>query len=110
MAQHIRKGDLVVVTTGNERGRTAKVLRVIPKHGRVVVEGVNVVRRHVKPNQRQPQGGVIEKELPIAIANVSPVSEGKPTRVRFQVKNGSKVRVAARGGAVLAGELKKVGK
>ncbi len=108
MAQHIRKNDLVMVTAGDARGRSAKVLRVMPKQGKVVVQGVNVVRRHVKPNPKYPQGGVVEKELPIDLSNVQPVVDGKATRVRFATKSdGSKVRTAARGGAVIGQELRK---
>ncbi len=108
MAQHIRKNDLVMVTAGDASGRSAKVLRVMPKQGKVVVQGVNVVRRHVKPNPKYPQGGVVEKELPIDLSNVQPVVDGKATRVRFQTKSdGSKVRTAARGGTVIGAELRK---
>ncbi len=102
MPKHVRKGDLVYVTSGNDRGMTGKVVQVIPEDDRVVVQGVNVKKRHQKPTQLNPQGGIIEKELPIHISNVSPVVDGKPTRVRFEVrKDGSKVRVAARGGKEL---------
>ncbi len=107
MARHIRKGDLVAVTTGNARGRQGKVLRVIPKHDHVIVEGVNVRKKHIRPNQQNPQGGVIEKEMPVHISNVSPVSGGKPTRVRFEVKpDGSKLRVAARSGEQIGQPLR----
>ena len=102
MARHVRKGDLVVVTAGKDRGRQGKVLRVIPDDDRVVVEGVNVHKKHVKPNQLNPQGGVVEKEMPIHISNVSPVVDGKATRVRFVTKSdGTKVRVAASNGQEL---------
>jgi large subunit ribosomal protein L24 len=93
-----------MVRTGDDRGKTGKVLRVLPKKDRVVVEGINVHYRHVKPNQQNPQGGRIQKELPIHISNVMPISPstGKPTRVRFQTAaDGSKARVAARGGDTL---------
>ena len=109
MARHVKQGDLVVVRAGDDRGKTGKVLRVIPKDGKVVVEGVNVVFRHVKPSQKHPQGGRIQKEMPIHISNVSPVDpdSAKGTRVRFQVQDdGAKVRVAARSGKVL-GTLRK---
>lgn len=105
MARHIRQGDLVMVRTGDDRGKTGKVLRVLPKKGRVVVEGINVHYRHVKPNQQNPQGGRIQKELPLHISNVMPISPstGKPTRVRFQtVADGSKTRVAVKGGDTLS--------
>jgi large subunit ribosomal protein L24 len=96
-----------MVTSGDDKGRTGKVLRVLPKDNRVVVEGINIVRKHTRPSQRHPQGGVHEKELAIHLSKVSPVVDGKPTRVRFQTKpDGSKVRVAARGGAQIGTELR----
>jgi large subunit ribosomal protein L24 len=99
-----------MVTAGSAKGRTGKVLRVIndEKRPTVVVEGVNVHKKHLKPSQLNPQGGVIEKEMPIHISNVSPVADGKPTRVRFETrKDGSKVRVAVRNGQVLGQEIRK---
>lgn len=106
MPRHVRKGDQVVVTQGSDKGKTGEVLRVIPKEDRVIVRGVGLRTKHVKPTQRSPQGGIFTKETPIHISNVSPVVEGKPTRVRFEVRDdGSKVRVAARGGKVL-GEVR----
>ncbi len=102
MPRHVRKGDQVIVTQGADKGKIGEVLRVIPKEDRVVVRGVALRTRHLKPSQRNPQGGVFTKETPIHISNVSPVVDGKATRVRFQVrKDGSKVRVAARGGKEL---------
>lgn len=119
MARHIRKGDLVVVNSGALRAknpteverRTARVLRVLPKKGKVIVEGVNVRRKHVKPSQKNPQGGMVDKELPIDISNVQPVADGKASRVRFEKRDdGTKVRVAARNGQPLGPELKKATK
>lgn len=102
MPRHIRKGDTVVITAGNDRGATGEVLRVLTKADRVVVQGVNVRSKHIKPTQANPQGGILRREMPIHISNVSPVVDGKPTRVRFPVKpDGSKVRVAARNGKEL---------
>lgn len=102
MPRHIRKGDTVIVTSGGQKGRTGVVKQVLPKEDRVVVEGVNLHTVHIRPSQRNQQGGVIEREAPIHISNVSPVVDGKPTRVRFEIKpDGSKVRVAARGGKEL---------
>ena len=102
MARHIIKGDTVIVTAGGDRGRQGTVLRVIPDEDRVIVQGINVRKRHIKPTQVNPQGGIIQKEMPIHISNVSPVVDGKPTRVRFETKaDGSKVRVAVRGGQEL---------
>ncbi len=105
MARHVKQGDLVMVVSGNDKGKTGKVLRVDPKADRVFVEGVNVRHKHVRPSQGNPQGGRIEKEMSIHISNVMPVSPSanKPTRVRFETKaDGSKVRLAVKGGDVLS--------
>jgi len=111
MAQHVRKGDLVYVRSGDDRGRTGKVLRVNPKKQEVIVEGINVHRKHVRPSERHPQGGVVDKELPIHMSKVSPVADGKPTRVRFETRpDGSKVRIAVTTGEVLGVELRKASK
>lgn len=110
MPAHVRKGDLVIVTAGKERGAQGRVLRVIPDDNRVVVEGINLRKRHVRPSQSNPQGGIIRREMPIHISNVSPVVDGKPTRVRFETRpDGSKVRIAVRNGQVLGQELRKAG-
>ncbi len=102
MARHIRKGDMVIVTAGNDRGATGEVLRMLYKAQRVVVQGINVRAKHLKPTQANPQGGIVHREMPIHISNVSPVVDGKPTRVRFETKlDGTKQRVAVRNGAVL---------
>ncbi len=102
MARHIVKGDTVIVTAGNDRGATGEVLRVLPSECRVVVQGVNVRAKHLKPSQANPQGGIIRREMPIHISNVSPIVDGKPTRVRWEIRDdGSKVRVAVRGGKEL---------
>ena len=107
MARHVRKGDLVVVTAGKNRGRQGKILSVVPKKDQVIVEGINVHRKNVRPSQQNPQGGTVEKEMPIHISNVSPAADGKPTRVRFEVRpDGSKVRVAVRSGAQLGQEIR----
>lgn len=102
MPRHVRKGDTVIVTAGNDRGMTGEILAVVDDGERVIVKGVNVRTKHLRPTQQRPQGGTIRREFPIHISNVSPVVDGKPTRVRFQVKgDGTKVRVAARGGKEL---------
>ena len=102
MPRHIRKGDTVIVTAGNDKGATGEVLRVFPKDDRVLVQGVNVRTKHLKPTQQNPNGGLLRKEMPIHISNVSPVVDGQATRVRFEMqKDGSKARVAARDGKVL---------
>jgi len=97
MARHVRKDDLVVVTSGNSRGKQGKILNVNPKCNQVIVEGLNLRKKHVKPTQNNPQGGVVQKEMPIHISNVSPVVDGKGSRVRFECRpDGSKVRIAVR--------------
>lgn len=102
MPRHIRKGDTVMVTSGNDKGTTGEVLEVRPDADRVVVKGVNVRTKHIKPTQVNPRGGIVKTEMPIHISNVSPVVDGKPSRVRFVTKDdGSKVRVAARDGSEL---------
>ncbi|MDG2094441.1 MAG: 50S ribosomal protein L24 [Phycisphaerales bacterium] len=102
MARHVKKGDSVMITAGNDAGKVGEVLRVITSDDRVVVQGVNIRTRHLKPTQQNPQGGLLRKEMPIHISNVSPVVDGRPSRVRFEEKSdGSKVRVAVRGGKEL---------
>ena len=102
MPRHILKGDTVIVTAGNDRGATGEVLRVLPKADRVVVQGINLRAKHLKPSQANPQGGILRREMPIHISNISPVVDGKPSRVRFETKpDGTKVRIAVRGGKVL---------
>jgi large subunit ribosomal protein L24 len=100
MAARIKKNDTVVVIAGKDKGRTGKVLRVLPEAERVVVEGVNMVKRHTKPDMAHPQGGVLAKEASLHLSNVAlrDPKTGKPTRVGFKVveKGGvkTKVRVA----------------
>jgi large subunit ribosomal protein L24 len=104
MAAKIRKGDRVVVLTGKDKGRQGNVLRVLPADGRVVVEGLNMVQRHTRPSQFDPQGGIKHKEAPIHVSNVAVVdSKGKPTRVGFRVEDGKKVRFAKTTGEVIHG-------
>ena len=88
----IKKGDLVKVITGKDKGKEGKVLSV--KNGKVLVEGVNTVTKHSKPSQSNPQGGIIHQEAAIDVSNVLLVVDGKVTRVGFEVKDGKKVRVA----------------
>lgn len=106
MPRHVRKGDMVVVTSGDHKGQTGEIAEVITKTDRVIVKGVNVRKRHVKPTQLNPQGGIVEKEMSLHISNVSPIVDGQATRVRFETKDdGSKVRVAVKGGKSL-GEVR----
>ena len=104
MAAKIKKGDRVVVLTGKDKGRQGAVLRVLPKDERVVVEGLNMVQRHTRPTQGDPQGGIKRKEASIHVSNVAIVdSNGKPSRVGFKVEDGKKVRVAKTTGEVIHG-------
>ncbi len=103
MARHIKKGDLVEIISGNNKGSTGKVLRVNPKKKRVVVEGLNLAYKHVRPSQRNPQGGRIRIEQSIHISNVLPVNpkSSRGSRVRFKFsKDGSKKRLAVDGGEI----------
>jgi len=103
-AAKIRKGDNVVVLSGKDKGRTGTVVRVLPKDGKVVVDGVNVAARHRKPSQANPQGGIDRSPAPMAISKVAIAGkDGKPTRVRFEEKNGVKVRVAVKSGETIDG-------
>jgi len=100
MAMHIRKGDTVEVVAGDHKGATGRVLRVIPKENKVVVQGQNIAKKHVRTSRKNPQGGRINVEQPIHISNVLPVNpkSSKGSRVRYQVGNdGSKKRVAIDG-------------
>jgi large subunit ribosomal protein L24 len=101
---HVRKGDTVMVVAGKERGKKGKVLRVIPEKGRVVVERLNMIKKHQKPTQKIRQGGIIEREGSIHLSNVMLVdpNSDKPTRVGMKaLSDGKKVRVARRSGEML---------
>ena len=97
---HIKKGDTVFVNAGNDKGKTGKVLSVIPSKDRAIVEGVNMVKKHTKPNSKQPQGGIVEKEAGIHISNLNLIDpqSGKPTRVGYKTVDGKKVRFAKKSG------------
>jgi len=109
MARHIKSGDQVIVITGADKGKVGKVLRVLTSKDRVVVEGINRVWKHVRPSQRTPQGGRIQKDAPIHLSNVMPLdpTTGKGTRVRFEVKDGVKHRIAVASGTDLGRTGKK---
>ena len=96
----IRKGDHVVVLSGKDKGKQGEVVRAIPATGKVIVEGINVAKRHQKPTRSMQQGGIIDKAMPIQVSNVALVVDGKPTRVGYRVDaSGQKVRVAKSTGA-----------
>ena len=99
-AAKIKKGDTVVVLSGKDKGQTGTVEKVMPKDGKIVVEGVNVATRHRKPNQQNPQGGIDRFPAPMHISKVALADpkDGKPTRVRFEEKDGKQVRVAVTSG------------
>lgn len=104
-AAKIKKGDKVVVLSGKDKGRTGEVTRVIPSDGKLVVAGVNIAARHRKPTQANPQGGIERSEAPLHISKVAIADpkSGKPTRVRFEIKDGKKVRVAVKSGETING-------
>lgn len=102
MATHVRKDDIVMVIAGNDKGTRGKVLKVDAGNHKVVVEGVNIARKHVRPSRRNPQGGILEIERPIHISNVLPINPktDKPTRVRFVVEKEKKQRVSTSGDSI----------
>ena len=100
----IKKGDRVVVLSGKDRGKEGVVMRALPKEGKVIVEGVNVAKKHQRPTRMTMQGGIIDKDMPIDVSNVAAVSpgDGKATRIGYRIDaNGQKVRVCRRTGAEL---------
>ena len=105
MAQaHVRKGDTVIVIAGKERGKKGKVLRVLPDKGRVIVERINMIKRHQRPTQKLRQGGIIEREGPLALSNVMIVDPrtDKPTRIGVMtLADGKKVRLARKSGEMI---------
>lgn len=115
---HVKTGDTVVVITGRskdltrnekgqgqsgDKGKIGKVLKVFPKIGKIVVEGVNVQKKHVKPNAMNPQGSIVEREMPIFSSKVMLWDEkaGCPTRVRHEIRDGKKVRVSVKSGNII---------
>ena len=112
MATHVRKGDRVVVIAGDDKGKVGEVIRVDTATHKVLVQGINRVYRHLRPSRKHPQGGRIQKEMPVSISNVLPVDPktNRPTRVAFRTdKDGSKIRVAKKSGQPL-GTVKKASK
>ena len=97
----IKKGDTVKVITGKDKGKEGKVIAVDTKNAKVTVEGINMVTKHTKPSAANPNGGIIQKEAPIAISNVMYVHKGKVTRIGFKVENDKKVRFAKSTGDVI---------
>ncbi len=104
-AAKIKKGDKVVVLSGKDKGKHGEVVKSMPKEGKVVVSGVNVAVKHRKPSQGNPQGGLERREAPMHVSKVAieDPKTGKATRVRFEERDGKKVRVAVKSGEVING-------
>jgi large subunit ribosomal protein L24 len=101
---HVKKGDTVIVIAGKDKGKKGTVLAAYPKNDRVLVEGINLVKKHARPSQANPQGGIITQEAPIHVSNVSHVDpkSGKPTRIGYKVlETGKKVRYAKQSGETI---------
>ncbi|MFM9332344.1 MULTISPECIES: 50S ribosomal protein L24 [Paenibacillus] len=101
---HVKKDDTVIVITGKDKGKKGRIIAAYPRENRVLVEGVNMVKKHSKPTQQNPQGGILDQEAPIHVSNVMLVDPktNKPTRVGYKVlENGQKVRVAKKSGEVI---------
>lgn len=97
----IKKGDKVVILSGDDKGKTGEIVKSMPKESKVVVQGINLVKRHTKPSQTTP-GGIITKEAPIHVSNVALTSsDGKATKIGYTEKDGKKVRVARKSGEVI---------
>ncbi|MBM7542841.1 MULTISPECIES: 50S ribosomal protein L24 [Amphibacillus] len=100
---HVKKGDKVQVLSGKDKGKQGVILAAYPKKDRVLVEGINMVKKHQKPSQDNPQGGILEQEAPIHVSNVLPIDpkSGEPTRVGHEERDGKKVRIAKKSGEAL---------
>lgn len=100
---HVKKGDKVMVISGKDKGKTGVILASFPKQDRVLVEGINMVKKHAKPSQINPQGGILNQEAPIHVSNVMIIDpkSGEPTRVGYKMEGNKKVRVAKKSGEIL---------
>ncbi|QYR22188.1 50S ribosomal protein L24 [Paenibacillus sp. sptzw28] len=101
---HVKKDDTVLVITGKDKGKKGRVIAAYPRENRVLVEGVNMVKKHTRPSQQNPQGGILEQEAPIHASNVMHLDpkSGKVTRIGYKVlDNGKKVRIAKKSGEVI---------
>ncbi|MFV8829670.1 50S ribosomal protein L24 [Alkalihalobacterium sp. APHAB7] len=100
---HVKKGDTVKVISGKDKGKQGVILEAFPKKDRVLVEGVNIVKKHAKPSQDNPQGGIVSKEAAIHVSNVMIIDPktGEPTRIGYKVEEGKKVRIAKKSGEAL---------
>jgi len=98
----IKKGDTVQIITGNDVGKSGRVIKVYPEKEKIIVEGLNMVKKHARPTQENPQGGIMEKEAAVHISNVMIISGGKPTRVGYKIlDDGKKVKFAKKSGEVI---------
>lgn len=99
----VKTGDKVKVITGKDKGKEGVILKAFPKKDRVIVEGMNMMKKHQKPSSMNPQGGILETEAPIHVSNVMLIDSktGEPTRVGFKVEDGKKVRISKKTGEVL---------
>ena len=97
---HVKTGDQVVVISGKDKGKKGTVLKAIPSDNRVIIENVNVIKKHQKPSQMNPEGGILEVEAPIHVSNVMHVDpeSGERTRVRYEIKDGKKIKIAVKSG------------
>jgi large subunit ribosomal protein L24 len=101
---HVKKDDSVIVITGKDKGKKGRVIAAYPRQNRVLIEGVNMVKKHARPSQANPQGGIIEQEAAIHVSNVMHIDpkSGKVTRIGYKVlDNGNKVRIAKKSGEVI---------
>ena len=97
---HIKKGDTVFVNAGNDKGKTGKVLAVYPEKDRAIVEGINMVSKHTKPNSKNPQGGIVKQESSIHVSNLQLIdpASGKPVKVTYKMDGDKKVRISKKSG------------
>ena len=105
MAAKLKKGDKVVVTVGKDKGKTGEITKVMPAEGRAVVQGINLVKKHKRPTQSDPNGGIETREAAIQLSNlmIADPKDGAPTRVGFKEVDGKKVRFAKKSGEVING-------
>ena len=94
----IKKGDTVQIITGKDRGKTGRIIRVLTSNNRVVVEGLNLIKKHQRPTQENPQGGIVEKEASIHRSNVMLMDKNKPTRIGYKIEKGKKIRYSKKSG------------
>jgi len=112
MSRRIRTGDTVAVIAGDDKGKRGKILRIIPEKNRVLIEGVNLVYKHLRKSQQNPNGGRIRREAPVHMSNVMPIDpdSNEPTRVSYREVDGKRVRVGRASGADLSGSAAKAKK